>query len=230
VRSLGPFGPSGVLRQRRRCNADGEVPLILSLLASLLYAADVHGFGSCPMSDWIRKATSNSARPFPRTGEIASFANFTKSTASFPALLLLSFQSLANGPPLAPGVVERTLRAVSKPDDSTMFSVLRKADQHAQYNPWRTTKLALCQRLDLRTCHRRARHRRLHPERRATRGTACHPALLYYQRVAPGVETTVWHEESGALVHITWYLENTTVHRFAALPAWLAKICTVLSG
>src|SRR6266481_5926668 len=51
-----PLGPSGVLRQRRRCNADGEVPLIRSLLASLLYAAEVHGFGSCPMSDWIRKS------------------------------------------------------------------------------------------------------------------------------------------------------------------------------
>jgi hypothetical protein len=44
---------------------------------------------------------------------------------------------------------------------------------------------------------------------------------FYYQRVAPGVETTVWYEESGALVHITWYLETQTVHRFAALPAWL---------
>ena len=40
------------------------------------------------------------------------------------------------------------------------------------------TELALCQRLGLRTCHRRARHRRLHPERGATRWTACHPALL----------------------------------------------------
>ena len=33
---------------------------------------------------------------------------------------------------------------------------------------------------------------------------------FYFQRVAPGVETTVWYEESErALVHITWYLENT---------------------
>ena len=31
---------------------------------------------------------------------------------------------------------------------------------------------------------------------------------FYFQRVAPGVETTVWYEESGALVHITWYLET----------------------
>jgi phenolic acid decarboxylase len=53
---------------------------------------------------------------------------------------------------------------------------------------------------------------------------------FYYQRVAPGVETTVWYEESGALVHITWYLESQTVHRFAALPAWLAEDMTVYRG
>jgi phenolic acid decarboxylase len=53
---------------------------------------------------------------------------------------------------------------------------------------------------------------------------------FYYQRVAPGVETTVWYEESGAIVHITWYLETQTTHRFAALPAWLAKDMTVYRG
>jgi phenolic acid decarboxylase len=53
---------------------------------------------------------------------------------------------------------------------------------------------------------------------------------FYFQRVAPGVETTVWYEESGALVHITWYLETQTVHRFAALPAWLAEDMTVYRG
>jgi hypothetical protein len=53
---------------------------------------------------------------------------------------------------------------------------------------------------------------------------------FYYQRVAPGVETTVWYEESGAIVHITWYLERQTTYRFIALPAWLAKDMTVLSG
>src|SRR5438309_796528 len=47
---------------------------------------------------------------------------------------------------------------------------------------------------------------------------------FYYQRVAPGIETTVWYEESGALVHITWYLETQTTHRFAALPAWLGSV------
>jgi hypothetical protein len=30
--------------------------LIRSLLASLLYAAEVHGFRSRPMSNWIRKS------------------------------------------------------------------------------------------------------------------------------------------------------------------------------
>jgi len=34
---------------------------------------------------------------------------------------------------------------------------------------------------------------------------------FYYQRVAPGVETTVWYEESGAVVHMTWYLETQSV-------------------
>src|SRR5258708_1421901 len=53
---------------------------------------------------------------------------------------------------------------------------------------------------------------------------------FYYQRVAPGVETTVWYEESGAIVHIRWYLETQTTHRFAALPAWLAKDMTVYRG
>jgi hypothetical protein len=37
-------------------------------------------------------------------------------------------------------------------------------------------------------------------------------------------------EESGALVHITWYLETQTVHRFAALPAWLGEDMTVYRG
>jgi phenolic acid decarboxylase len=46
---------------------------------------------------------------------------------------------------------------------------------------------------------------------------------FYYQRVAPGVETTVWYEESGAVVHFTWYLTTNTMHRWAALPAWLAS-------
>jgi phenolic acid decarboxylase len=53
---------------------------------------------------------------------------------------------------------------------------------------------------------------------------------FYYQRVAPGVETTVWYEESGAVVHLTWYLETQTVHRFAALPAWLGEDMTVYRG
>src|ERR1700724_1415196 len=53
---------------------------------------------------------------------------------------------------------------------------------------------------------------------------------FYYERVAPGVETTVWYEESGALVHITWYLETQTTHRFAALPAWLGEDMSVYRG
>jgi transcriptional regulator with GAF, ATPase, and Fis domain len=41
---------------------------------------------------------------------------------------------------------------------------------------------------------------------------------FYYERVAPGGETQSG-TRSGALVHITSYLETQTVHRFAALPA-----------
>jgi phenolic acid decarboxylase len=52
----------------------------------------------------------------------------------------------------------------------------------------------------------------------------------YYQRVAPGIESTAWYEESGAVVHITWYLEAHTTHRFAALPAWLAEDMTLYRG
>jgi phenolic acid decarboxylase len=54
--------------------------------------------------------------------------------------------------------------------------------------------------------------------------------LTHYQRVAPGIETTAWYEESGAVLHITWYLESQTTHRFAALPAWLAEDMTVYRG
>jgi phenolic acid decarboxylase len=93
-----------------------------------------------------------------------------------------------------------------------------------------TTKLALRQRLGLRTCHRRARHRRLPPLKEGPHAGRHAIQHFYYQRVAPGVETTVWYEESGALVHITWYLETQTVHRFAALPAWLAEDMTVYRG
>jgi phenolic acid decarboxylase len=53
---------------------------------------------------------------------------------------------------------------------------------------------------------------------------------FWYQHVAAGVETTVWYEESGAVVHLTWYLERQTIHRWAALPAWLAEDMTVYAG
>jgi phenolic acid decarboxylase len=51
-----------------------------------------------------------------------------------------------------------------------------------------------------------------------------------YQVVAPGIETTAWYEETGAIVHITWYLGSQTTHRFAALPAWLGRDMTVMTG
>jgi hypothetical protein len=91
-----PLEPSGVLRQRRRSNADGEVPLIRSLLASLLYAMPPKCMDSAlaRSATGFVKATSNSARPFPRTGEIAIFANFAKSTGSFPPFFFCLFNLL----------------------------------------------------------------------------------------------------------------------------------------
>jgi hypothetical protein len=44
-------------------------------------------------------------------------------------------QSLADGPPLAPEVAERDVTYRLETDDSIMFSVLRRRDQHAQYHP-----------------------------------------------------------------------------------------------
>jgi hypothetical protein len=38
------------------------------------------------------------------------------------------------------------------------------------------------------------------------------------------------HAGRHAIQHITWYLETQTTHRFAALPAWLAKDMTVYRG
>src|SRR5467141_2852590 len=121
---------------------------------------------------------TRAANMYCRAGEIAILANFTKSTSSFPPFFFCLFNLLRMVRLLHLGIAQRTLRAVSKPTTRLCSRFSERRDQHAQYNPWRTTKLALCQRLDLRTCHRRARHRRLHTERRATRGTACHPALL----------------------------------------------------
>src|ERR1700719_2339489 len=124
------------------------------------------------------KATSNSARPFPRTGEIAILANFTKSTSNFPPFFFCIFYLLRMVRLLHLELLrERYLPSRNRRLDYVLGSQ-KGVINMLNYNPWRTTKLALCQRLDLRTCHRRARHRRLHPEKRATRGTACHPALL----------------------------------------------------
>jgi phenolic acid decarboxylase len=52
----------------------------------------------------------------------------------------------------------------------------------------------------------------------------------YYQRVADGIETTAWYEESGEIVHFTWYLAGQTLHRFSAIPAWLAADFSVDRG
>src|SRR5580704_11032832 len=77
------------------------------------------------MSDWIVKATSNSARPFPRTGEIASFANFTKSTGSFPPFSFSLFNLLRMVRllhlELLLELLKETLRTVSKSTTQLVF-------------------------------------------------------------------------------------------------------------
>src|SRR5260370_6826937 len=37
---------------------------------------------------------------------------------------------------------------------------------------------------------------------------------FYYQRVAPGFETTGWYERSGPIFHTTWILTPKTTHPF----------------
>jgi hypothetical protein len=87
------------------------------------------------------KATSNSARPFPRTGEIAIFANFTKSTGNFPPFFFCLFNLLR----MVRLLHLELLKERYETDDSIMFSDLRKElTNNAQYHPWSTTKLALC--------------------------------------------------------------------------------------
>jgi hypothetical protein len=44
-----------------------------------------------------------------------------------------------------------------------------------------------------------------------------------YHRVAPGIESTAWCEESGGVIHITWYLESQTSHRFRSGSTWLLE-------
>jgi len=61
------------------------------------------------------KATSNSASPFPRTGEIAIFANFTKSASSFPPYFFCLFNLLRMVRLLHLKLLRETLRTVSKP-------------------------------------------------------------------------------------------------------------------
>jgi phenolic acid decarboxylase len=45
---------------------------------------------------------------------------------------------------------------------------------------------------------------------------------IYYQRVSSNVEFLSWCEESGTVLHVTWFLDSQTTHRIAFVPAWLA--------
>jgi hypothetical protein len=73
------------------------------------------------------KATSNSARPFPRTGEIASFANFTKSTSSFPSFFFCLFNLLGMVRLLQLELLKDTLRTVSKPTTQLCSRIAKRS-------------------------------------------------------------------------------------------------------
>jgi transcriptional regulator with AAA-type ATPase domain len=66
------------------------------------------------------------ASPFPRTGEIAIFANFTKLTGSFPPFFFCLFNLLRMVRLLHLELLRETLSTVSKTDDLVMFSDVRK--------------------------------------------------------------------------------------------------------
>jgi phenolic acid decarboxylase len=165
---------------------------------------------------------------FPRAGEIAISANFTKSTGSFPRFFFCLFNLLRTARVLHLELLRETLRTVSKPtthvlgsqkDVNNMLASILGARLSWHFaNGWVFEPAIVGPDIvdyTLKEGPHAGRHAIQH---------------FYYQRVAPGVETTVWYEESGALVHITWYLETQTTHRFAALPAWLAKDMTVYRG
>ena len=169
------------------------------------------------------------SRPFPRTGEIVIFANFTKSTASFPLFFFCLFNLFRMVRLLLLELLReryvasrnRRLNYVlgsQKGLINMLTSILGARLSWYQANGWVFEPVVFGP--DIVDYH-------LKEGPHAGRHAIQH---FYYQRVAPGVETTVWYEESGALVHITWYLETQTTHRFAALPAWLAEDMTVYRG
>jgi phenolic acid decarboxylase len=166
---------------------------------------------------------------FPRTGEIAIFPNFPESTGNFSPIFFCLFNLLRMVRHLQLELLRETLPTVET-DDSIMFSDLKKELTNMPTsilgarlswhfaNGWVFEPAIVGPDIvdyTLKEGPHAGRHAIQH---------------FYFQRVAPGVETTVWYEESGALVHITWYLETQTTHRFAALPAWLAKDMTVYRG
>src|SRR5260370_20983157 len=102
------------------------------------------------------KAPSNAARPFPRTGEIAIFANFTKSTSSFPPYFFCLFNLLRMVRLLHLKLLRETLRTVSKPTTQLcsrfsegMINMLNTV-LGARLLSWHFAN----GRLGLRTCHR----------------------------------------------------------------------------
>src|SRR5882724_4351218 len=119
-----PLGPSGVLRQRRRSNADGEVPLIRSLLASLLNAPkcvrllpDERLDSQTPLQpqlgcfEELVKSQFSPISPNPQ-------AAFRLSSSVFSISCVWSVSCT---------FAERDVTYRLGTDDSTMFSVLRKA-------------------------------------------------------------------------------------------------------
>jgi hypothetical protein len=67
------------------------------------------------------RATSNSAKPFLRTGEIASFASFTKSTSSFSPVFFCLFNLLLMVHLLHLELLRQTSRTVSELDGVRQF-------------------------------------------------------------------------------------------------------------
>ena len=150
---------------------------------------------------------------------MASLANFTKSTGSVPPFFFGLFSVLPMVRFLPLELLRETSRTVSEKELTNMLtSILGARLSWHQANGWVFEPVIFGpDNVDYR----------LKEGPHAGRHAIQH---FYYQRVAPGVETTVWYEESGALVHITWYLETQTTHRFAALSAWLAEDMTVYRG
>jgi transcriptional regulator with AAA-type ATPase domain len=74
----------------------------------------------------MHKATSNSAKPFPRTGEIAISSNFTKFTGSFPPFFFRLFNLLRMACLMHLELLKSDITYRLETDDLIMFSDVGK--------------------------------------------------------------------------------------------------------